>query len=116
MALIVMSVGIVAVAGSFSIAARAEGRARHMAIAGLLADGKVAELEAEADQRVGASEGGFGSDFPGFHWRARVEPAGGRDLYRADLSVSWRPRTSADEGPGRPLLRVVTLFRVEGSE
>jgi hypothetical protein len=111
-----MSVGIVAVAGSFSVAARAEARARQMALAGLLADEKLAELEGEAAQRVGASEGDFGSDFPGFRWRARLEPSGARDLYRADLSVTWRPSGSSSEKAGRLLVHVVTLFRVGGSE
>jgi len=113
-ALIVMSVGIVAVAASFSMAARAEGRARQIAVAGLLADQELAELKIEAAQRIGASEGDFGPDFPGFRWRARVEPAGGRDLYRADLSVGWRAPGSSGEEPDRPLVRLVTLFRVEG--
>jgi hypothetical protein len=85
-----------------------------MALAGLLADQKLAELEVEAAQRIGASEGDFGAGFTGFRWRATVEPVGDRDLYRVDLSVSWRGSGSSGEKPDRPLAHVVTLFRIAG--
>lgn len=110
-ALLMLSVGIVAVASSFSIASRAEARARRVAVACMLADQKMLELELVSAQQVGESEGNFGPTFPGYWWKARVTPAQTPDLYVAELGVYWGGVREGGQAPAQ-LVKVVTLLRI----
>jgi hypothetical protein len=106
-----LSIGIVAVASSFSLAARAEARAHRVAVACLLADEKMVELQLQSARRVGASEGDFGPAFPGYGWQANVTPTQTARLYVAELAVYYGDAGKAG-GTRTPLIKIVTLLRI----
>lgn len=71
--MVVLSIGIVAVSRSFSVALHARGLAQDYTDARFLASNTLATLI--ADTRIGNSgggEGGFGPDWPRFSWQAKV--------------------------------------------
>jgi len=106
-----LSIGIVAVASSFSLAARAEARAHRLAVGSLLADEKMVELQLQSARRVGASEGDFGPVFPGYTWEANVTPTQTARLYVAELAVYYG-NGGKGGGTRSQLTRVVTLLRI----
>lgn len=71
--MMVLSVGIVAVSRSFSVALRARGLAQDYTDARFLASDKLAEAIAVARSGGnGSGQGEFGRDWPGFSWQATV--------------------------------------------
>jgi general secretion pathway protein I len=98
-ALAVISIALMALLGSQSQGLSLANESRFNTTASLLAQGKMAEIEAIRDQRDLASDSGdFGDDFPGYAWQLVVNDVSfeGADkvsdrLKRIDLEVFWVP-------------------------
>jgi general secretion pathway protein I len=98
-ALAVISIALMALLGSQSQGLSLANESRFNTTASLLAQGKMAEIEAIRDQRDLASDSGdFGEEFPDYAWQLSVhdvsfEGAGkfSDRLKRIDLEVSYVP-------------------------
>ncbi len=116
-ALAMIAIGLVAVLASQSQSVSLANEARFNALAALLAQDKMAELAAAADQLGGGDQGDFGEDFPGFRWRAEVSEAGSDEagvaagrLKRIELEVLGGSRDQF-----RFSLRTYLLLEKEGA-
>ncbi|MFO7496285.1 MAG: prepilin-type N-terminal cleavage/methylation domain-containing protein [Desulfobacterales bacterium] len=94
-ALVLVAVVLVSVYRLYSQSILMDRMARFDTVAPQLARLKLAELERSAPGELQSGEGDFGSDFPGYTWRAAIEASGaealgtpGQDLLRIDLSVA----------------------------
>ena len=96
-AVAIISIALMAVLGSQSQGLSLAGESRFNRTAALLAQGKMAEIEAVKDQRdLNSDSGDFGDEFPGYTWQLSVndvlfegvEKLSDR-LKQIDLEVSW---------------------------
>lgn len=108
-AMAIIAIALVAVFGSQSQSLSMAGEAKFNTTAAFLAQGKMAEIEAEAEEGPTSGSGDFGEDFPGYLWEAEVRdvPSGGLGnvsdhLKQVDLVVSW-----GEDGPYQYGLRLV---------
>jgi len=98
-ALAVISIGLIALLGSQSQGLSLGNETRFNITAALLAQGKMAEVEAITDPRDLASDSGdFGEDFPDYDWQLTVEAVFlegasemSKRLKRIDLDVRFEP-------------------------
>jgi general secretion pathway protein I len=95
-ALAVMSIVLVSVYRMHSQTLAMNAAARFYTHAPLLAQSKLAELEANASAMSAGDSGDFGEDFPGYHWTVAAEDLVAeslgdvaRDLKRIDVTVSF---------------------------
>jgi len=72
-AMAVLAVALVAVFQSQSQSVAMLNRSRFETTASLLAQSRMAELEATVPAQLRSDRGGFGDDFPDYSWEARVE-------------------------------------------
>jgi len=96
-AVAIIAIALMAVLGSQSQGLSLAGESIFNRTASLLAQGKMAEIEAVKDQRdLNSDSGGFGDEFPGYTWQLSVhdvlfdgaETISDR-LKQIDLEVSW---------------------------
>jgi general secretion pathway protein I len=96
-AVAIIAIALMAVLGSQSQGLSLAGESRFNRIAALLAQGKMAEIEAVKDQRdLNSDSGEFEDEFPGYTWQLSVhdvlfdgaEKLSDR-LKQIDLKVSW---------------------------
>jgi len=96
-AVAIIAIALMAVLGSQSQGLSLAGESRFNRTASLLAQGKMAEIEAVKDQNdLNSDSGDFGDEFPGYTWQLSVhnvlfdgaERISDR-LKQIDLEVSW---------------------------
>lgn len=95
-AMAILAVALTAVLGSQSQSVSLASEAKFSTTAALLAQAKIAELEAKKPGDIASESGDFEPDYPGYTWRVSVntvlldEPKGvGEHLTQVDLLVSW---------------------------
>jgi len=96
-AVAIIAIALMAVLGSQSQGLSLAGESRFNRTATLLAQGKMAEIEAVKDQRdLNSDSGDFGDEFPGYIWQLSVDEVlfDGAEkisdrLKQIDLEVSW---------------------------
>jgi len=95
-AMAIIAIALTAVLGSQSQSLSLASEAKFSTTAAFLAQGKMAEIEAEKPEDLTSDSGDFGEDFPGYRWDKTVndvtldEPEGVSDhLKQIDLTVSW---------------------------
>jgi general secretion pathway protein I len=96
-AVAILAIAFVTLIGSQSQSVSVAGDSRFRVMSALLAQQKLAELEAADFEEVIGGEGDFGDDYPGYTWQAEVRDLGeddtgikeGDDLLKAvDLIIS----------------------------
>ena len=95
-ALAIIAIALTAVLGSQSQSLSLASEAKFRTTAAFLAQGKMAEIEAEKPEDFTSDSGDFGENFPGYRWDLSVndvtfdEPEGVSDhLKQINLSISW---------------------------
>ena len=96
-AVAIIAIALMAVLGSQSQGLSLAGESRFNRTATLLAQGKMAEIEAVKDQKdLNSDSGDFGDEFPGYVWQLSVNEVlfDGAEkiserLKQIDLEVSW---------------------------
>jgi general secretion pathway protein I len=95
-AMAIIAIALTAVLGSQSQSLSLASEAKFSTTAALLAQSKMAEIEAEKPEDLTSDSGDFGEDYPGYRWDKSVndmtfdEPEGISDhLKRIDLIISW---------------------------
>ena len=96
-ALAIIAIALMAVLGSQSQGLSLAGESRFNRTAALLAQGKMAEIEAVKDRRdLNSDSGDFGDEFPGYTWQLSVHEVlfDGAEmisdrLKQIDLEISW---------------------------
>ncbi len=95
-AMAIIAIALTAVLGSQSQSLSLASEAKFITTAAFLAQGKMAEIEAEKAEDLTSDSGDFGEDFPGYGWELSVndvtldEPEGvSEHLKQIDLTVSW---------------------------
>ena len=98
-AMAIIAIALTAVLGSQSQSLSLASEAKFSTTAALLAQSKMAEIEAENPEDLASDSGDFGEDYPGYRWDKSVndvtfdEPEGVSDyLKRIDLIISWEER------------------------
>jgi general secretion pathway protein I len=87
-AMAILAIALVAVFQSQSQSVSMAGRTRFLTTASLLAQGKMAELEAADPGEISSSSGSFGEDFPDYLWRVRLTDTAFRYLKKIDVIVT----------------------------
>jgi len=95
-AMAIIAIALTAVLGSQSQSLSLASEAKFSTTVALLAQSKMAEIEAEKPEDLTSDSGDFGDDYPGYRWDKSVndvtfdEPEGVSDhLKQIDLTVSW---------------------------
>ena len=95
-ALAIVAITLVAVLGLQSRSLSLANEAKFLTTAPLLAQSKMAEIEAGTLKEPVSASGDFGEDFPGYLWRitvSRISAAGPEDildhLRQIDVEISW---------------------------
>jgi len=95
-AMAIIAVALTAVLGSQSQSVSLASEAKFSTTAALLAQAKMAEMEARKPDDLTLASGDFGEDYPGYTWELTVgdvyldEPENvGNHLKQLDLVVSW---------------------------
>ncbi|MBW2331078.1 MAG: type II secretion system minor pseudopilin GspI [Deltaproteobacteria bacterium] len=98
-AIAIIAIALTAVLGSQSQSLSLASEAKFSTTAAFLAQGKMAEIEAEKPEDLTSDSGDFGEDFLGYRWDQSVndvtfdEPEDVSDhLKQIDLTVSWEER------------------------
>jgi general secretion pathway protein I len=96
MAVSIIAIALTAVLGSQSQSVSLAGEAKFKTTAPLLAQTKMAEMEAMKPADLASDSGDFGDDFPGYTWTVTVGDVmfgssviGSDYLRQIDLTVSW---------------------------
>ena len=93
-ALSLLSIGAIALTGTFVVAIRAANSYQRREIAMLLARRKLAEFRSVPLEETGEISGGFAEPFEQYHWRAIVEPEREGRLLNIWLKVSYQAKTA----------------------
>jgi general secretion pathway protein I len=100
-AIAIIAIALVAVLGSQSQSLSLASEAKFNTTAALLAQSKMAEVEAASPEELISNSGDFGEDFPDYRWELTVSDVGflGAEevldyLKQIDLVVSWGERKS----------------------
>jgi len=95
-AIAILSIALVAVYGSQSQSISLASEAKLNTSAALLAQAKIAEIEAENAENLASDSGDFGEDFPNYRWDLAVSdvPSFGeqealKHLRQIDLTISY---------------------------
>jgi general secretion pathway protein I len=95
-AVAIIAITLVVIFGSQSQSVSLASEAKFTTTAALLAQSKIAEIEAETPGDLISNSGDFGEDFPGYHWESTVSDVGFSEaqegvehLKQIDLKVSW---------------------------
>ena len=87
-ALVVLAVGLVGVFQLQSQSLSMAAHSRFLTTAALLAQSKMAEIDAAASQDIASGSGDFGEDFPDFSWQIRVSDTEVKNFKRIDVAVT----------------------------
>lgn len=95
-AIAIIAIALVAVLGSQSQSLSLASEAKFNTTAALLAQSKMAEVEAASPEELISNSGDFGEDFPDYRWELTVSDVGFLEaeevlnyLKQIDLVVSW---------------------------
>jgi len=86
-AMAILAIALVAAFQSQSQSISMSGQARFLTTASLLAQGKMAELEALRPESVANDSGDFGEDYPDYAWQVEVADTGQESLRKIRLTV-----------------------------
>ena len=86
-AMAILAIALVAAFQSQSQSISMSGQARFLTTASLLAQGKMAELEALKPESVASDSGDFGEDYPDYAWQVEVADTGQESLRKIRLTV-----------------------------
>jgi general secretion pathway protein I len=86
-AMAILAIALVAAFQSQSQSISMSGQARFLTTATLLAQGKMAELEALKLESVANDSGDFGEDYPDYAWQVEVADTGQESLKKIRLTV-----------------------------
>jgi general secretion pathway protein I len=86
-AMAILAIALVAAFQSQSQSISMSGQARFLTTASLLAQGKMAELEALKPESVANDSGDFGEDYPDYAWQVEVADTGQESLRKIRLTV-----------------------------
>lgn len=105
-ATLVLAIGIVGAASAFSAATKASALAADTQTASLLAQQQLEQTETQAAGQLtgGDTEGDFGADYPGYHWKQSITSTDYTYLFQVSVTVTW--------GPNPPRERTVTTYLV----
>jgi general secretion pathway protein I len=93
-AMAILAIALVAVYQSQSQSLSLENQSRFATTAALLAEGKMAELEAADARDVRSGNGDFGDDFPDYTWEVDVRDSEMTALKRIELVVKHTRMTA----------------------
>jgi type II secretion system protein I len=90
-ATVILAVGIVGAAAAFNSATRASAMASEIQIATMLAQQQLSQTETQAQGNLtgGDTEGDFGADYPGYHWKQSISATDYTNLFQVSVTVSW---------------------------
>ena len=89
-ATILLFVGVVSTVMCISAAAKSTSIASEYTTAALLAQQRLAEIEAGADQiSAGEQQGQFDGSYSNFHWQQNIETDNTNPVYKVSLLVQW---------------------------
>lgn len=86
----ILAVTLVAVFQAQSQSVSMSGNARFLTTAALLAQGKMAEMEAAGMQQMKTESGDFGEDFPDYEWRMNVRETEIQALGKVEFTVTHK--------------------------
>ena len=86
-AMAILAISLVAVFQSQSQSVSMASKARFETMASLLAQDKMAEIEAMKPEDLGSGSGDFGDDFPDYSWRVEVEETEIDHLKKIEVTV-----------------------------
>lgn len=89
MATVVLAVGIAGGVAAFGAMSRATGLAAQREEAALLAERRLAEIEAEGSTALAAETGDFGEEYPDYTWEQEVLPTAFEGVSELQLTVRW---------------------------
>jgi type II secretion system protein I len=90
-ATVLLALGVVGALACISSATRSTSISSEYTTAALLAQQKLAELEAQPDQIQGGEQSGdFGEEHPTFSWRQQVDSTSITSLMRVTLHIEWK--------------------------
>jgi general secretion pathway protein I len=90
-ATVLLALGVVGALACISSATRSTSISSEYTTAALLAQQRIAELEAAPDQVQGGEQNGdFGEQYPTFTYRQQVETGTVGSLMRVNLTIEWR--------------------------
>lgn len=87
-AMAILAIALVAVFQSQSQSVSMAGRTRFLTTASLLAQGKMAELEAADPKEISSSSGSFSEDYPDYLWRVELTDTAFQYLKKIDVIVT----------------------------
>ena len=93
-ALSLLSIGTIALTGTFVGTTRTANTSQRREVAILLAQRKIAEFRSAPLAETGELSGGFAEPFEDYSWRAIVEPEGEGRLLNIWLKVSYQSKTA----------------------
>ncbi|MCX6359117.1 MAG: prepilin-type N-terminal cleavage/methylation domain-containing protein [Armatimonadetes bacterium] len=89
-ATVLLFVGVVAAIVCITSAVRSQSMAAQRANAAMLAERRMAQLEATPDEiGPGEQQGEFGEEYPGYAYTQSVEATEWQDLYHVTVTVTW---------------------------
>ena len=90
-ATVLLVLGVVGALACISSATRSTSISSEYTTAALLAQQKIAEVEATPDQIQGGEQSGdFGEEHPTFSWRQNIESSNIASLMRVTLIIEWK--------------------------
>ena len=90
-AIVLLALGVVGALACISSATRSTSISSEYTTAALLAQQKLAEVEAQPEQIQGGEQSGdFGEEYPTFSWRQNTESSSIASLMRVTLSIEWK--------------------------
>lgn len=93
-ATVVLAIGVVSAMLCIGSATRVTGIAQEYTRATLIAQRRLAEIDADPNQLSGGEQqGDYAEEEPGFRWAQSVEPTGISGLVRVSLAVEWKSPT-----------------------
>lgn len=87
-AMAILAIALVVVFQSQSQSISMASESRFLTTASLLAQSKMAEMEAANPGELGSGSGDFGDDYPGYSWRATVEGTQMDTIKKIDITVT----------------------------
>lgn len=87
-AMAILAIALVVVFQSQSQSISMASESRFITTASLLAQSKMAEMEAVAPGNLGSESGDFGDDYPGYSWRATVDSTQMDTIKKIDVAVT----------------------------
>ena len=103
LAVAILGLGLAAVIHVFSTSLRATQMSRHLTLATLLSQQKLAELRQEGFPSSGLVSGEF-EDYPNFSWEIEVNSTEMDNLVEVRLTIFWSERGSQKEMEVKTLL------------